>query len=77
MIENLLLTINYGYFVWSSFLITIFACLLFFIKTRKTLRKYEKDFACEIEKLSQEDKNLVLANSKIANQVLVSQNKTA
>jgi len=72
-----LITMNgYGIFVWLSFALTAIACLAVFLKTRKTLRKYEKDFKYEIEKLSYNKRQAVLKNSKIANQVLVSQNKT-
>tara|TARA_B100001778_G_C18192519_1_gene451877 strand:+ start:55 stop:267 length:213 start_codon:yes stop_codon:yes gene_type:complete len=68
---------GYGIFVWSSFGVTFFACLLFFFKTRKTLKKYEKEFAKEINDLSAEKRKLVLENSKIASQVLSSYSKTS
>ena len=47
------------------------------LKTKKTLRKYESEFAAELEKLSNEEKQAVIEKSKIATQVLASQNKTA
>jgi|TARA_B110000438_G_C15783754_1_gene637450 heme exporter protein D len=65
-----------GVFVWLSFALTMIACLFVFFKTRKTLKKYEKDYSYEIEKLSYEKKQIVLKKSKIANQVLASQNRT-
>tara|TARA_B100001248_G_C27288964_1_gene411484 strand:+ start:68 stop:280 length:213 start_codon:yes stop_codon:yes gene_type:complete len=67
---------GYGIFVWSSFLITFLVCGVFYYKTFKTLKKYEKEFAREIEELSAERKKIVLENSKIASKILSSYNKT-
>ena len=75
MINNLILMNGYGIFVWSSFAITFFICAIFYFKTRKTLKKYEKEFVEEIEALSAEKKKTVLENSKIASKVLTSYNK--
>ena len=69
MINNLILMNGYGIFVWSSFAITFFICAIFYFKTRKTLKKYEKEFVEEIEALSAEKKKTVLENSKIASKV--------
>ena len=66
MIKDLILMNGYGVFVWSSFIITFLACGVFYYKTRKTLKKYEKEFAKEIDELSTEKKKIVLENSKIA-----------
>ena len=76
MINNLILMNGYGIFVWSSFAITFLICVIFYFKTRKTLKKYEKEFVEEIEALSAEKKKTVLENSKIASKVLTSYNKT-
>ncbi len=76
MIKDLILMNGYGIFVWSSFVITFFACVVLYYRTYKTLKKYEKEFASEIEELSAEQKNIVLKNSKVASQVLSSYNKT-
>ena len=76
MINNLILMNGYGIFVWSSFAITSLICVIFYFKTLKTLKKYEKEFAEEIEALSAEKKKTVLENSKIASKVLTSYNKT-
>ena len=46
------------------------------VKTYKTLKKYEREFAKEINELSAEQKKLVVENSKIASQVLSSYSKT-
>ena len=76
MINNLINMNGYGIFVWSSFIITFLVCGLVYYKTRKTLKKYEKEFAKEIEELSVEKKKVVLENSTIASKVLSAYNKT-
>ena len=76
MINNLIFMGGYGVFVWSSFVITFLVCGIFYYKTRKTLKKYEKEFAKEINELSAEKRKLVTENSKIASQVLSSYSKT-
>ena len=76
MIQNLLLMNGYGLFVWSSFLITFIVCTFVYYKTLKTLKKYEREFAKEINKLSIEQKKIVVENSKVASQVLLSYSKT-
>ena len=42
---------GYGLYVWSSFLIVMLFCLILFYRTQKTLKKYEKEFAKELNKL--------------------------
>ncbi|MDC0618777.1 heme exporter protein CcmD [Pelagibacteraceae bacterium] len=76
MIQNLLFMNGYGLFVWASFSITFISCALVFYKTRKTLKKYEREFAKEINELSAEKRKSVAENSKIASQVLSSYSKT-
>ena len=76
MIDNLLLMNGYGIFVWSSFILTFIVCAVVYYRTRKTLKKYEKEFAKEIEELSIEKKKVVLEKSKIASKVFSSYNKT-
>ncbi len=76
MISNLITMNGYGIFVWSSFVLTFLVCVLVYYKTRKTLKKYEKEFAKEIEELSDQQKKSVLRNSKIASKILASYNKT-
>ena len=75
MIQNLLSMNGYGLFVWGSFVITFIACGLLYYKTLKTLKKYEREFAREINELSFERKKIVIENSKIASQVLSSSSK--
>ena len=67
---------GYGLFVWSSFALTFFACIILYYKTLKTLKKYEIEFAKEIQELSVEKRQIVLSNSKIAAKILSSYNKT-
>mgnify|MGYP001483620018 CR=1 FL=1 len=76
MISNLIFMSGYGIYVWTSFAITFFVCGILYLKTRKTLKKYEKEFAKEIEELSTEQKKIVLEKSKVASKVLSSYNKT-
>ena len=76
MIKNLILMNGYGFFVWLSFVITFFACGVIYYKTYKTLKKYEQDFAKELNQLSAKDRKLVLEKSKVASQVLASYNKS-
>jgi len=76
MIKNLILMNGYGFFVWLSFVITFFACGVIYYKTYKTLKKYERDFAKELNQLSAKDRKLVLEKSKVASQVLGSYNKS-
>ena len=76
MIKNLILMDGYGIFVWTSFVITFLVCVIFYYKTLKTLRKYEREFVKEIEELSNEQKKIVLSNSEIASRIISSQNKT-
>ena len=76
MIQNLLSMNGYGLFVWASFSITFISCAFVFYKTQKTLKKYEREFAKEINELSAEKRKSVVENSKIASQVLSSHSKT-
>ena len=72
MISELLIMNGMGFYVWLSFAISLLACGILYYKTRKTLKKYEREFVMEIEKLSNLEKKAVLKDSKIANQVLSS-----
>ena len=65
---------GYGIYVWSSFITTFLICLYFYLKTKKTLKKLEKDFIKEAESLSKlELENL--KKQKIAREILVSHSK--
>ena len=76
MIQNFLNMNGYGLFVWTAFSITFISCAIVFYKTHKTLKKYEREFAKQINELSAEKRKSVVENSKIASQVLSSHSKT-
>ena len=76
MIQRFITMNGYGLFVWLSFADTFLACAIIYYKTYKTLKKYEKDFAKELNELSESERKLVLEKSKIASQVLASYNKS-
>ena len=76
MIQNIVSMNGYGTFVWLSFVITFLACGIVYYKTYKTLKKYEKDFAKELDQLSEAERKLVLEKSKAASQFLASYNKS-
>ena len=66
---------GYGLYVWFSFGIVIISCAIVYYKTRKTLKKYEKEFLVELEALSIEEKNKALKTSKVAQQILATNSK--
>ena len=71
---EILLMNGYGVYVWSSFIFTFVVCLYFYLKTKKTLKKLEKDFIKETETLSKiELENL--KKQKVAREILVSHSK--
>ena len=76
MIQNFISMNGYGLFVWLSFAVTFLACAMIYYKTYKTLKKYEKDFAKELDQLSEAERKLVLEKSKVASQFLASYNKS-
>ena len=76
MIQNFISMNGYGLFVWLSFAITFLACGMLYYKTYKTLKKYEKDFAKELDQLSEAERKLVLEKSKVAYQIFASYNKS-
>ena len=76
MIQNFISMNGYGIFVWLSFAVTFLACAIIYYKTYKTLKKYEKDFAKELDQLSEAERKLVLEKSKVASQFLASYNKS-
>ena len=66
---------GYGAYVWLSFLLTFLACLFLFLKTRKTLKKLEKDFIKEAQSLSDEQLE-DLKRQKVAKEILISHSRT-
>ncbi len=75
MIINFISMNGYGSFVWLSFGIVLISCLVLYLKTKKTLRKYEKEFIAEFETLSESNKKAVLEKSRIANQILATNSR--
>tara|TARA_Y100000768_G_C23399646_1_gene416763 strand:+ start:64 stop:297 length:234 start_codon:yes stop_codon:yes gene_type:complete len=75
MIQSFLIMGGYGFYVWASFLIVTVFCYLLFYSTRKTLKKYERDFANELDKLPLEHKKRIAKSSKIVSSILASQKK--
>ena len=76
MIQSFITMNGYGLFVWLSFAVTFLACAMIYYKTYKTLKKYEKDFIKEFDRLPESEKKLVLSKSKVASQVLATYNKS-
>ena len=72
---NVFLMNGYGIYVWSSFLLTFLVCLFLFLRTRKTLKKLEKDFIKETENLSQQQFE-DFKKQKIVKEILVSHSRT-
>ena len=64
-----------GIYVWSSFTLSFLVCLFLFLKTRKTLKKLEKDFIKETQSLSHEQFENV-KKQKIVKEILVSHSRT-
>tara|TARA_Y100001970_G_scaffold233292_1_gene290750 strand:+ start:4885 stop:5112 length:228 start_codon:yes stop_codon:yes gene_type:complete len=64
-----------GIYVWSSFTLSFLVCLFLFIKTRRTLKKLEKDFIKETQSLSHEQFENV-KKQKIVKEILVSHSRT-
>jgi len=75
MINEFLNMGGYGFYIWASFLIVIIFCFLLFYRTRKTLKKYESEFARELNKLPAEHKKRIAKSSKVISNILASQNK--
>ena len=57
MALEILILGGYGQFVWPAFIFTFLSCLTLYIKTKKSLRKYEKIYL---------NKYKDLENSKVA-----------
>ena len=75
MITELISMNGYGIYVWLSFGTVLIACTTLYVRTKKTLKKYEKEFLVELEALSLEKKNKALRTSKVAQQILLSNSK--
>ena len=66
---------GYGVYVWSSFGFTFLVCLFLYIRTKKTLKKLEKDFIKEVQNLP--DKQFEdIRKQKIAKEILISHSRS-
>ena len=72
---NVFLMNGYGIYVWSSFLLTFLVCLFLFLRTRKSLKKLEKDFVEETQNLSQQQLK-DFKKQRIVKEILVSHSRT-
>ena len=66
---------GFGIYVWSSFAFTFIVCLFLYIRTRKTLKKLEKDFIKEANNLSEEQFEDI-KKQKIAKEILISHSRS-
>ena len=72
---NVFIMNGHGIYVWSSFLLTFLVCLFLFLKTKKTLKKLEKDFIKETQGLSPEQFE-DLKKQKVPKEILASYSKS-
>ena len=49
MYQELFILGGYGFFVWPSFIFTLVSCFIFYLKTKKELKKQEKIFLSEFK----------------------------
>ena len=75
MITEFISMNGHGLYVWLSFSIVFISCAVVYYKTKKTLKKYEKEFLIELQALSLEEKKKVLKTSKVAQQILAINSK--
>ena len=75
MITEFITMNGYGLYVWLSFGIVFISCAVVYLKTKKTLKKYEQEFLAELKALTLEEKNKALENSKVAQQILATSSK--
>mgnify|MGYP005702775309 FL=1 len=66
---------GYGVYVWSSFGFTLLVCLFLYIRTKKTLKKLEKDFIKEAQNLPEEQFEDI-RKQKIAKEILISHSRS-
>ena len=75
MINEFISMNGYGLYVWLSFSIVFISCAVVYYKTKKTLKKYEKEFLVELNALPIEEKNKALKTSKVVQQILAANSK--
>ena len=75
MMSNFITMNGYGLYVWLSFSVVFISCMIVYLKTKKTLKKYENEFLAELQTLTSEEKNKALENSKVAQHILAANTK--
>ena len=75
MITDFIAMNGYGLYVWLSFSTVFISCAIVYLKTKKTLKKYENEFLAELQNLSLEEQNKALENSKVAQQIVAANSK--
>jgi heme exporter protein D len=75
MITDFIAMNGYGLYIWLSFSIVFISCAVVYLKTKKTLKKYENEFLAELQNLSLEEQNKALENSKVAQQIVATNSK--
>ena len=73
MITKFILMNGYGLYVWLNIIKIIIQLENY---TKKTLKKYEREFLIELQALSSEEKNKTLKTSKVAQQILAINSKS-
>ena len=66
---------GFGIYVWSAFVFTFLVCLFLYLRTRKTLKKLEKNFIKEANNLSEEQFEDI-KKQKIAKEILISHSRS-
>ena len=75
MMSNFITMNGYGLYVWLSFSVVFISCMIVYLKTKKTLKKYDNEFLAELQNLTSEEKNKALENSKVVRQILATSSK--
>ncbi len=66
---------GFGIYVWSAFVFTFLVCLFLYVRTRKTLKKLEKNFIKEANNLSEEQFEDI-KKQKITKEILISHSRS-
>ena len=69
MHQELFILGGYGHFVWPSFIFTLGTCFLYYMKTRRELKKQEKVFISEF-KYSNVTRTNTFKEKKAAKEIL-------
>jgi heme exporter protein D len=72
MILEFLKMDGFGAFIWMSYGIVFVTCIIIYLKTLKTLKKYEQEYKNELLSLDKKERQRIIKKSKVANQVFTS-----